>query len=313
MNLSIQAGLIGLCIGDALGVPVEFSNRKTLEKAPLTDMVGYGSHQQPPGTWSDDASLTLCLVESLAYCKSVEVHDIASRFVEWKRGERWTPHGEVFDIGIATSEAIDRLARGVEPELAGGSGEYSNGNGSLMRILPMAYWMLDAGIEERSTAVGRVSSLTHRHPISMMACVYYTEYAVQLLRGHSPQESYAATNRTIQLFYAGNSDLDRFERLLSGQLASLKVDSIASSGYVMHTLEASIWSLLTTGSYAAAVLRAINLGEDTDTTGAVTGGLAGIYYGLSSIPSHWLKQLARADELFQLCDSFNEGLAELKR
>ncbi|SFF14674.1 ADP-ribosylglycohydrolase [Paenibacillus algorifonticola] len=313
MNLSIQAGLIGLCIGDALGVPVEFCSRKALMKEPLTDMIGYGSHQQPPGTWSDDASLTLCLVESLAHCKGVDVHDVARRFVEWKRGERWTPHGEVFDIGIATSEAIARLARGAEPELAGGIGEYSNGNGSLMRILPMAYWLLDASREERSAAVGKVSSLTHRHPLSIMACVYYTEYAVQLLMGHGPQESYTATNRAFQLFYAGDSHLERFERLLSGQLANLNEDSIASSGYVMHTLEASIWSLLTTDSYAAAVLRAINLGEDTDTTGAVTGGLAGIYYGLSSIPSHWLEKLVRADELFQLCDSFNEGLAELKR
>ncbi|RUT35656.1 ADP-ribosylglycohydrolase family protein [Paenibacillus zeisoli] len=301
----IKSGILGLCIGDALGVPVEFLGRDLLKRTPLTDMIGYGSHQQPAGTWSDDASLTLCLVESLAECGSLNLNDLAAKCVDWLRGTRWTPHGEVFDIGIATRQALERIAQeSVQPERAGGEDEFSNGNGSLMRILPLAYYLNANEQEDFISAVTGVSSITHRHPISILACVFYVKYASYLIRGKNLQESYLESVEYMKETFPANPYLARYERLLSGQIAQLEETEIQSSGYVIHTLEASVWSLLTTNSYQEAVLRAVNLGEDTDTTGAVTGGLAGIYYGLEGLPQQWVQMLARADDIDSLCERF---------
>ena len=126
----IKDALLGVAVGDAIGVPVEFKTRKWLLENPVTGMQGYGTHNQPPGTWSDDSSLTFCLAEML--CKKYDLENLANRFINWKNNSYWTAHEEVFDIGNGTSEAIDRLERGVAPAMAGGNGEDSNGNGSLI-------------------------------------------------------------------------------------------------------------------------------------------------------------------------------------
>lgn len=307
----VKNGILGLCIGDALGVPVEFLDREALRRKPLTDMVGYGTHHQPPGTWSDDASLTLCLLDSLAECGGIHLPDLAARCVDWLRGTRWTPRGEVFDIGIATRQALERIAQASAlPEMAGGVDELSNGNGSLMRILPLAYYLNVHDEEDFISAITRVSSLTHRHPISILACVFYVKYALYLIKGQNLLESYLQTVDYMKQTFpaAANPFIQRYERLLSGQIGQLKEPEVESSGYVIHTLEASLWSLLTTNSYQEAVLRAINLGEDTDTTGAVTGGLAGIYYGLDGIPQHWIQSLARVADIDALCEQFEAAM-----
>ena len=157
----ILDGLVGLCIGDALGVPVEFSKRAELTREPVTDMIGKRRpYFQPPGTWSDDSSLALCLVESL--CHGFDPHDMAARFCRWYYDAYWTPHGSVFDVGGATRIALLRLKQGVEPKEAGGKGEFDNGNGSLMRILPLAYYLQQ--IQDTSTRfhmIHDVSAITH--------------------------------------------------------------------------------------------------------------------------------------------------------
>jgi ADP-ribosylglycohydrolase len=139
LNKSLGA-LWGALVGDALGVPVEFQSRGAVQKNPVTGMRGFGTHNQPPGTWSDDSSLMLCTVDSLVSCDCFDSEDLGDRFVRWKAKGYWTPQGRVFDIGIATAESLSRIAMGVPPEEAGGIDEYSNGNGSLMRILPIALW-----------------------------------------------------------------------------------------------------------------------------------------------------------------------------
>ncbi|MDQ0059836.1 ADP-ribosylglycohydrolase family protein [Paenibacillus harenae] len=196
----------------------------------------------------------------------------------------------------------------MRPELAGGNDISSNGNGSLMRILPMAYFMQNAVLEERMRAVADVSSITHRHPISIIACIYYVEMAVYLLEGLSLDDALARTRAVILAHYSNDLHLKHFERLLYVDFRSLNENDIESSGYVIHTLEAAVWSLLTTGSYKEAVLKAINLGEDTDTTGAVTGGLAGLYYGHGEVPSDWINRLARINDINDLCDIFESML-----
>lgn len=310
----VRDGIIGLCVGDALGVPVEFRSRSALKNSPLIDMIGFGTHSQPAGTWSDDSSLVFCLMESIAAFPQIDLIDIAARFVEWLNRGYWTPHGDTFDVGIATADAIKRYKYNcIRPDLAGGSELFSNGNGSLMRIIPLAYLLKEETFEDRLALVAQVSSLTHRHQISIIACVIYVELAIHLLNGLSLEDSIGQMRETVNEAYQeadAAEHLKSFDRVLKGDLAQLAEDDIQSSGYVVHTLEASIWSLMTTGSYSEAVLRAINLGEDTDTTGAVTGGLAGLYYGIDAIPEGWMSQLARLDEIHHLCDRFEGALTK---
>jgi ADP-ribosylglycohydrolase len=221
----------------------------------------------------------------------------------------WTPEGVVFDVGMATRDSIERLEKGIDPELAGADDERSNGNGSLMRILPVGLRYADRPIKELLECVHRVSCLTHRHPRSQMACGIYCLMAASLVSGKEPEEAY---NRMIdeakQLYTTPlySAELPHFERILSGHIKALPRDQISSDGYVVHTLEASIWCVLTSASFREAVLKAVNLGGDTDTTGCVTGGLAGIYYGIRDIPTDWIGTLARMTEIRELFEKFTK-------
>ena len=295
------SGLMGLCVGDALGVPVEFSSRPEREKSPVTSMLGYGTWNQPPGTWSDDSSLTFCLADCL--CSGFSLEEIASSFWRWYHEAYWTPYGEVFDVGNTTSGAIADFHRGVPPLEAGGKSEKSNGNGSLMRILPMAYCHKMLDFEELIQRTHQVSCITHAHVRSQIACGIYISIAVCLLQGLDLKSAYIQGLKNIQTIYCAaeyTSEMPHFERVLGGKIANLPEDLIRSSGYVIDTLEASLWCLLNSSSYAEAVLKAVNLGSDTDTTAAVTGGLAGIYYQVNNIPAEWINRIARKQDVIEL-------------
>lgn len=307
----VRDGIIGLFVGDAVGVPYEFQNRQEIARHPATDMIGYGTHNQPPGTWSDDSTMTYCLLYSLMLHPQLDTDDLSRRFIQWYRQGLWTAHDELFDIGIATRQAIAIMENGTVPvEEAGGTDEYSNGNGSLMRILPLVYRLDGLDITTRYEWVRRVSSLTHRHPVSLLAGVIYIELGLELLHanGRSIADCYDAACHTIKTHYAQHAEYARFERIVNGALKHVDAAEISSSGYVLHTLEASIWTLLHTDNYRDAVLTAVNLGLDTDTTGAVTGGLAGIYYGYEQIPAHWREQLVRREEVEEVCERFAKAI-----
>jgi ADP-ribosyl-[dinitrogen reductase] hydrolase len=299
---AIKAALFGVAVGDALGVPVEFKSRNLLKGNPVSDMIGYGTYNLPEGTWSDDSSLTFCLAEALT--QDFDLHTIGQNFVKWHQENFWTPRGVVFDIGFSTSTALHKIADGEKPELAGGTSESSNGNGSLMRILPLLFYLRDKPVDERYDITKSVSSITHGHIYSVICCFYYLEFARQLLEGKDKYEAYSNLQTTVtehlESRAIGPDAMALLGRLLHGRVDELGEDAIQSSGYVLHTLEASIWCLLTTDNYRDAVVKAVNLGEDTDTTGAVTGGLAGLYYGLGSIPVNWLTPLARRNDIEDL-------------
>lgn len=301
-EIKIKSALFGVAIGDALGVPVEFKSRETIRENPVTDMIGYGTYNLPAGTWSDDSSLTFCLAEALT--QDFDLNVIGQNFVKWYHENYWTPHGHVFDIGIATRQAISRLAKGEKPELAGGFDETDNGNGSLMRILPLLFYILDKPINERYDITKKVSSITHGHIRSVIACFYYLEFARQIIKGKDKFEIYKKVQTEISNHLTSLSinptEITNFDRLLIGDIHKHDESEIQSSGYVLHTLEASIWCLLTTNNYKEAVLKAVNLGNDTDTTGAVTGGLAGLIYGFENIPKNWIEQIARKDDIENL-------------
>ncbi|MFN6569831.1 hypothetical protein A6770_32925 [Nostoc minutum NIES-26] len=301
----VLSGLMGLCVGDALGVPVEFTSRAERVKSPVTSMLGYGTWDVPAGTWSDDSSLTFCLADSL--CEGFSLDAIASSFWRWYNDGYWTAHGEVFDIGNTTFLAIVNWKQGTPPLKAGGTGENSNGNGSLMRILPMAYCHKTLAFPELISRVHQVSCITHAHLRSQMACGIYISIAEELLKGANPQAAYIQGLNKIQSLYSAVEyilEKPYFSRVFNGEISKLPVEEINSGGYVIDTLETSLWCLLTSSSYSEAVLKAVNLGGDTDTTAAVTGGLAGIYYGVESIPQEWINQIARKQDIVNLATRF---------
>jgi ADP-ribosylglycohydrolase len=292
----ILGGLWGALVGDALGVPVEFRSREEITQDPVTDLRGYGSHHQPPGTWSDDSSLLLCTIDSLLQ-REFDPQHMGENFVRWLREGFWSARGEVFDIGLGTMEALDRIANGTHAEHAGGREESNNGNGSLMRILPIAIRFAHEPPEMHLERVQRASAVTHGHPRSRMSCAFYSLIVRRLLQGEPPEQALVNVRREFTHSYAGDFELNNFNAILEESLADKPDHWIVSTGYVIHTLTASVWCLLTTKSYEACVLAAVNLGGDTDTTACVAGGLAGVYYGSNAIPERWRRGLARSDEL----------------
>ena len=300
--------LFGVAVGDALGVPVEFNSRQTISQKPVADMIGFGTYNLPTGTFSDDSSLAFCLAEALT--QGFSLKKIGNNFVAWLNNNYWTPRGNVFDVGIATSQAIRRLQGGCNPELAGGMDVSDNGNGSLMRILPLLVYIKDRELSDRYQITKQVSSITHGHIRSVIACFYYLEFARQIVNGINKFQVYKNLQTEISdhlnSLSINANEIKLFDRLLNGNICELTDKEIFSSGYVLHTLEASIWCLLTTDNYKAATLKAVNLGEDTDTTGAVTGGLAGLLYGFDTIPKSWLQQIARKHDIEDLADRLRD-------
>ena len=305
------SALLGVAVGDALGVPHEFRTRAQMEERPATGMVGYGSHGQPPGTWSDDTALTLCLAEALV--EGYDLARIAAGFVKWYRDGHWTARGTVFDIGLTTATAMHRLASMLEKGAASElpllryTGEASeNGDGSLMRILPLVFPLRGRSLAEQFPLVWEVSALTHRHIRAAMACQIYLRLAEHLLDGKPKREAYRNTQHDIRQYWEAMkyapTERQAFARIIAHNITSLAIGDVRSGSYVVDSLEAAVWSFLREETFADTVRSAVNLGGDTDTTAAIAGGLAGLYYGGEAIPENWLTPLARAEEIVALGD-----------
>ena len=296
----IYGGLFGFCVGDALGVPVEFSTREERKNDPIKEMRAYGTYHQPFGTWSDDTSLTICLIDAINNGYSIE--SVAENFVNFYGKGCFTPYGEVFDIGNSTRDSIARMYSGKNPIDCGGKLETDNGNGSLMRILPIAFYGQKANARELIKLVEEVSSLTHGHNRSKLACILYIEFAVQIILGQEKEEALDRTMAFINnnCLEAYSVELKNFERILSKRIISVSEKEIKSTGYVIDTLEAVLWTFFHADGYRDAILKAINLGGDTDTIAAITGGVAGIYYGANDIPKEWIQSMAKKEELYHM-------------
>ncbi len=319
MKLNAKSLLLGVAIGDALGVPYEFVERKEMKKAPAMGMIGFKSHNQPPGTWSDDSSLTFCLAESLL--EEYSLLNTSKNFIRWKNDAWWTAHDEVFDIGTTTSKAISRLqeiiiSRRYEElkSLNLSAEESENGNGSLMRILPLVYEINGMKIKQQFEFVWQNSALTHRHIRAAMSCMIYLRLTINLIKYQDKARAYLRTKLDILRLWDKidfpDPEKKHFNRIIENDLFELKAKNLKSNGYVIDSLEASLWSFLTTNSYQEAVLTAVNLGHDTDTTGAITGGIAGLYYGFENIPERWIISVARLKDILQLGDRLNQKYGE---
>lgn len=305
MKNTIKSGLFGVAVGDALGVPVEFKSRENLKKNPVEDMLGYMSWNQPPGTWSDDSSLAFCTAESL--CKGFDIEDMAQTFVKWMQEGYWGAHHKVFDIGGSTRYSLARVVNGESARFSGNFFEEDNGNGSLMRILPLVFYLQNENdIEVIYQKVKEVSSITHAHFRSVFACFIYVIYCLEILKDKDKFECYKNMQLVLSEFLKDKSfnsvEIGLFDRILKNDISKYDESEIRSSGYVLHSLEASFWCFLNSDSYGETVLKAVNLGDDTDTTGAIAGGLAGIYFGLDDIPQKWIDDLARTNDIKDLAE-----------
>ena len=308
INDKIKAVMLGHAVGDALGVPVEFCERNELAEKPVTDMVGYGTYPYPEGCWSDDTSMSLAVLDSLASGK-LDFDDIMVKFGEWYYDDEYTPTGEMFDVGNTCSYAIDNYFAYHKPvEECGLTGERSNGNGSLMRIHPFVMYATASflkGNEEGywlwMECIKRASALTHAHDRSIMGCYIYG-YCLSFLLKEATRESLIAGIK-----FAGEDldylpEFEHYNRIFDSNFEKLTIDDIKSTGYVVDTLEAALWCVLTTNNYRDCVLKAVNLGDDTDTVAAVAGGLAGALYGYNAIPKEWLDTLKRRDYIEEMCE-----------
>ena len=268
----LKAIVYGAAVGDALGVPFEFQGRNTFQ---CTHMASGGVHGMPAGTFSDDTSLLIATCDSIRACNGeIDTNDMTNCFRNWLNNGDYAIDGKVFDVGNATATALNE-GRGL-------THEQSNGNGSLMRIAPLA--LTDATDQQ----IAEVSAITHAHPISTTACIVF----VHILRKVMHEVDLpAAIHSTIP-------DNEQFAFL--ADIENKSRDEIQSTGFVLHTLEAALWCNLNTESYAECVQEAVNLGSDTDTTACVAGALAGAIYGHDAIPEQWLKTL-RGKDIINAC------------
>ncbi|MFS0602642.1 ADP-ribosylglycohydrolase family protein [Peribacillus frigoritolerans] len=314
MSLAIKKRLLpsmyGSIIGDMLGVPVEFKKRGTFT---INDISGYGTYNQPPGTWSDDTSLTLCLIENLI--EKGDSAELMQKFVQYMESGYWTPHHEMFDIGRTTSEAIIKFKNGVPAPECGGNAMFDNGNGTLMRVAPVAFILINNfNFIEKIQTIKKYTEVTHAHPRSVVGSIIYVEFLLRLYYNNSPED---AIRQTKKLFdenfdkdHIYQKELQSYSRIFEEDFFSLPQEEMQSDGYVVHTLEAAIWCLGNSDSFSEAVLKAVNLGDDTDTVGAITGTMAGMYYKMDDIPKEWLEKITRKEDIDELIKQFHSFCAD---
>lgn len=304
--------LFASIIGDALGVPVESSTRQELALSSVKNMLGYGRYDQPEGTWSDDTSMILSTMDSLN--RGYDLEDMGRIFCSWLFEGKWTACGFVFDAGLTTVTALENLQSGTNSVYNSGCDtEDDNGNGSLMRMLPAALYFAGEDTDTFLKHIHEISAITHAHPRSKIGCGIYSLFIRTLLSSEDKENALLLATDEAKKYYGTDKtfkdELHHFERILSQDIGSAKKKDIYSSGYVIHTLEASLWCFMNHDNTKDILLEAVNLGLDTDTTGTVAGGLAGLYYGLSKVPEKWISTLASKDSIDELIQKFVDNLS----
>ena len=271
--------LMGLAAGDAVGTTLEFRSRDSYP--PLEDMIGGGPFNLKPGEWTDDTAMALALAESLLTEPEFDEADLMRRFIEWRDNGTYSSNGRCFDIGATVSQALRRFERSGDP-IAGSTDAMSAGNGSLMRLAPVAirYWNKPKKLRE---VAARQSATTHGAPEAIDACVAYAELLARAIAGERMSDILAPQEND----FSGN-----IRAIIAGSWRGKARKEISSTGYVAHSLEAALWAVGRTSNYRDAALAAANLGGDADTIAAIAGQFAGALYGRSRLPSGWGSRLA---------------------
>ncbi|MDL5037988.1 ADP-ribosylglycohydrolase family protein [Comamonas resistens] len=289
-----EGALLGLACGDAVGTTLEFQPRGSF--APLTDMVGGGPFSLKAGQWTDDTSMALCLAESLITKRACDPQDQMARYANWYQWGYWSSTGHCFDIGMATRAAIQEFLRSGNA-LAGSADPRSAGNGSLMRLAPVA--LMYGHDEAQLQAMAALSSrTTHAAPECLDACRLFAVALSRALAGGDKQQVLALSSLEL--------DSPRIREIAEGTWMDKSREQISSSGYVVHSLEAALWCFARHDSFEAAVLEVANLGDDADTTAAITGQIAGAFWGRGGIPAHWLAKLHQEQDIRGLALSLHQ-------
>jgi ADP-ribosyl-[dinitrogen reductase] hydrolase len=296
-----RGALLGLAVGDALGTTLEFKAPGTFE--PITDLVGGGPFSLKPGQWTDDTSMALCLAESLIEKRGFDPRDQMDRYCRWWKEGYLSSTGTCFDIGITVQTALAQYLRSREP-FAGSTDPFTAGNGSLMRLAPVPL-AFRRDFELAIHNAGESSRTTHAAPTAIDACRYFAGLLLGALEGRSKEELLSS------FFYPAPDEQYWNSHPLSPEIAEIARGSfkqkqppaIIGSGFVVRSLEASLWAFYRTDSFRDGALRAVNLGNDADTTGAIYGQLAGAFYGLSAIPGDWIERLKMREFIRERADA----------
>ncbi len=305
------AGMMGLIVGDALGDPVQFMSREEVrcrKQGPVTGMEPAEQFGMPEGAWTDDSSLALATADSILTLGRVDPEDIMERFVSWLEDGAYTPLGVAFDIGNTCMTSIKAYEVSRDVRTCGGTSVWANGNGSLMRILPVCLYAAecDLAVEEAVALVESVGGLTHAHLRAGIACGLYYFCVRAVLQGRSSLKSALKVGLEEGFRFYERDILNRAELAHYGRLRDLETfgktpeSDIRSSGYVVDSLEAAVWSLVRSDSYKECLLTAVNLGDDADSVGAIAGGLAGLFYGYDAIPEEWRSAIIRREWIEEL-------------
>ena len=286
---------IGLAVGDALGTTVEFKDRGTFPI--VTDMIGGGPFRLAPGQWTDDTSMAVCLSESLLNGSDLDERDLMNRFLNWYENGTNSPTGRCFDIGNTTVNSLLRFKFNGNP-IAGSTHFLDAGNGSIMRLAPavIRFWKNANKTDDISA---RQSKTTHGSKECVESCILLSRILGECI----DEGSKSVFDNPLCLIYDGDMlTATKVKDIANGLYKNKSVDQIKSSGYVIDTLEAACWAIYTSESFEEAVLKAVNLGDDADTVGAVTGQIAGALWGYSAIPTKWLETLYEHDRLVNLSE-----------
>ncbi|MEO9467624.1 ADP-ribosylglycohydrolase family protein [Parasphingorhabdus sp.] len=278
--------MLGLATGDAVGTTLEFQRRDSYQQ--LTDMVGGGPFDLMPGQWTDDTAMSLALADSLAHDSQLDESDLMQRFVSWMDEGAYSCTGSCFDIGITTRRALADWKSSGDP-VSGSTDPRTAGNGSLMRLAPVAvrHWRNNAHLVD---VAARQSQTTHGAAEAVQACIAFAEVLSEAIKGSADP----IRNTRFSYNFSG-----KLKSILNGNWVDKERYEIASSGYVMHSLEAAFWCVNESSDFRESILLAANLGDDADTTAAITGQLAGAIYGAKSIPAEWLHKLAWRDQIVE--------------
>ena len=306
----LKNGILGFIIGDALGVPLEFKKRDLFKNNKVTDMIS-SDRIGAKGVWSDDSSMVIATMKAIIDNKGkINYKSIMDNFILWVSNKDFIATDKAFGIGRATFLALGNYYNKRYEKITdcGMKGFNYNGNGSLMRILPIAYYCYYKKLndDEIYNLVKDISSLTHSHEISILGCFIYVLLVIELLSGEEKENAYSNIKKYNYRKYFSLENIKYYDRLLNNDISKLDLDSISSMGFVVDTLEAVVWCFINNNGYDKCVIEAINLGNDSDTIGALVGGLSGIYYG--NLPSKWLDSIVKKDYLLKLSNDYYNAI-----
>lgn len=304
----VNAIVLGHAVGDALGGPIQRQERAIRDRAPVTDITPFCNGRFDKGVWSDDTSMALCAMDALAK-HGLDLKEVMQNFDKWLFKNEFTPTGVTFDVGKACYDSIKEFNRTKSAEGHGRLHETENGNGSIMRIYPFSLYMYfsDFPLDGKIAYIHRASALTHAHPRCRIGCGIYSFILWQLVENPSKQGIKVGLNKAQQ-YYRNEPELQHYRRLFNDDFSLLPRNDIKSSGYVVDTLEAAVWCAVTTDNYRDCVLKAVNLGGDTDSIGAVAGSIAGLLYGCDNIPLEWKNALIKKEFIDKTIRQFGDAL-----